>query len=201
MKNILNPWVQLWIKPRVCLQQQLEQRRDKFFLFIAVMSGLVIGASSLFLSYVMANRGGQSVAFSQFLQFRTLLPVVLSWIVFSILCVYLMSWVYLFLGKKLKGQGDLQRVRTAFGWSLYPSSLVSSFWILISTMQPSLLKTSLVGIYIVIAIWSSVVFLKLLSEAHRFSIWRALAVLGIVALTASSFAFGIGWLIQTKLTL
>jgi hypothetical protein len=100
-------------------------------------------------------------------------------------------------GSWLGGQASFPRVRAAVAWSLVPILWILVQWVFdlalfreqmftssappIDTNSPLMwIRLMVIAIGLITGIWAWVVFLKCLSEVHRFSIWKALAATVLV---------------------
>lgn len=108
----------------------------------------------------------------------------------GIISLYVSSWLYKVTGRWLKGKGDGKTVRTAVGWSYYPSVVSGILYLLGIIVSKSLiLKFVFVFLSLVVGVWGFIIFLHLLSEAHEFSVWKALAtILLAILLVIALFA-------------
>ncbi|MCH9610730.1 MAG: hypothetical protein S4CHLAM81_05510 [Chlamydiales bacterium] len=160
-------------------------------LYLAIIAGLINGFSSLLVGW------SKYAELSRFGQFSVIISELVIAVLFVIVYLYLVSWVYRLAGSWLKGTGDYKRVKTAVGCSLYPWCVTGVVGTLIFLAQNPLAQRVLSILYFVLAIWSFIIFLKLLAEAHHFSSWRALASFMIVLL----IVIAIGLIVRGTLTL
>ena len=120
------------------------------------------------------------------LQVLPLLLVMIGGALFGLFHLYFGGWLYRLTGSWIGGKGSFTEVKSAVGWSNYPYIISSLLSILTIVFKPYLWVQALFGLLnFVVIIWALVIFLNLLSEAHKFSIWK-----GIVAvLIASALIF------------
>jgi hypothetical protein len=109
----------------------------------------------------------------------------------GLMVLSIMSYYFTGVGRLLGGRGTARELRAAFAWSsvpqvvglilLVPLLVVIGSDLFSSDVQnsaadlPQLLLLLTVGLVLVILqLWSIILYIKLIAEAHRFSSWRAL---------------------------
>lgn len=178
----LNPFLNVWTKPRQTFQEILRFNPNYLVLLLAALYGL--------------KQGLDISAISGFGDFYPLWEILLSILILGplvgILSLYIGSFLMVWVGKWLQGQSTYQTMRTALAWSYVPS-LVSLGLVLITlpffgieifTSTTPVLDASnaLLVLLIIISIvdlmlgiWMFIINLIMISEAQQFSIWKALA--------------------------
>lgn len=174
--NQTNPWAEIWIRPRKMLEKQLQKDPKRYLLLLAIVNGIVAGGAwiaALLTKYPLRQDYKNGV-------FGVALIVV--GVILSVISLYVTSWLYRLTGGWLKGTGTYTDVKCAVGWSFYPSIVVGIFSILGSlAFNMPFLALLLSLIAVVLSIWSFIILLKLLGQAHNFSAWKALAAVFIAA--------------------
>lgn len=169
-----NPWIEIWLHPREVLKEQLQRDPRRWVLTLAIINGVVSGLSWAIASwtkYAQVSPIINGLIFTLILVLGAILGV---------LSLYLASWIYKVTGRWLKGKGDFTAVKCAVGWSYYPYLVAGLFGILnMLTVRIPLLGLFFGLIMAVLTVWSFIISLKLLGQAHDFSAWRALAMVFI----------------------
>ena len=170
-----NPWLVLWIAPRSWLRKRLDRQiKERTVLWLTLITGLLNGCVSV------AARWGKYASLSIGRQSGMIFRELIVGAIAAFLYLYLLSWAFQRVGRWLQGQGRYHDLYVAIGWSFYPWGITAIIGILAFTLRNPAAQTLLGPIYFIVAIWSFVVSLKLLGEAHRFSVWRAFATFAIV---------------------
>ncbi len=164
----INPWLHIWTRPRETMRSILSTDPNRWVLWLAIIGGILSGAAFL-------------------LTIRTELPLqrqvavlpLIVWIVlgaiFSVIHLYFAGWLYRLTGSWVKGKGTFTEVKSAVGWSYYPFFFSSILNIISSLLKNQHILSALLGlIAFIIIIWGMVIFFKILSEAHQFSVWKGI---------------------------
>ncbi len=164
-----NPWLQIWVKPRETLRKILEDNPKRVILWLALISGLLGGfawAGKMWITspeqQEMKNYGVAAL-------------LLFLGAIGGLIYLYVGGWLYQLAGAWLGGRGNYTDVKCAIGWAQYPAivtSIISLFDFVILTHPwiQALFGLLLLGS----ALWAFILFLYLLAEAHRFSVWKAL---------------------------
>ncbi|NBI30994.1 Yip1 family protein [Chengkuizengella marina] len=168
----LNPWTTIMFKPRATMRYILNTNppAGKVLLLIC----LVIFTSLL-------TNEDQTISIDSF-------SIELFWHFILILAIgipviyYLVPLFFRWIGNILGGKGTTKEIRYVVGYTCIPSiysflllmifQIIESFFFEISTLPFEILIMS-------ISIWTFIVSLKCLAEAHKFSAWRALGTMMI----------------------
>lgn len=177
----LNPFTNVWTKPRETLQAILNFNPNYLVLLLSAIYGLKQGLDISALSVLGDN----------YPLWAILLGVIILGPIIGIASLYLGSWLLVWTGKWIQGQSSYQTMRTALAWSYVPS-LINLGLIIITlpffgievftSTTPSLYASnSLLVLLIVISsldlllsIWMFVISIIMISEAQQFSVWKAL---------------------------
>jgi hypothetical protein len=177
----LDPWLSMWVRPRATIRQVLDTNPDSQIILLAVLSGIIT---------TFGRAAGRSLGDQ--LPFPAVIVVCLALgSVGGVIGLYVGAAVLAWMGRMLGGRGQARDVRAALAWAAIPTiwggillvpELILFREELFTTETPRLSATPLLTalllifgvIEVVIGIWSFVVFLKSLGEAHGFSAWRAL---------------------------
>lgn len=165
----MKKWFSLWVRPREAFRAILYKNPKKNIFWIALIWGILTG-----LFFFLTKDEAQQA-----------LPLTGNWAISASLVIgaayglvyfYLMSWVYQFTGKWIRGKGTYTQVKCAVGWSLYPQCVALAFGLLATLTLDFLGPITLLfsALQIVGAIWGIVLLINFLAEAHQFSGWRAL---------------------------
>lgn len=185
----ISPWLAIWFQPRRAMRYVLDRLEDRelYTLGIAMLAGIGQGLSSVSQNAeVLAPLGLQIV--------DILLIGVIAGPVLNIINVYLVGLLYWYVGMMVGGEGTYGEVRAAIAWASLPQILTLLVWVPVmlifgsgiftgqytgaDTMSTAALAmVACLGLVVIgMSIWSFILLLKCLGEAHRFSAWRAWGV-------------------------
>ncbi|MCB1181679.1 MAG: YIP1 family protein [Chlamydiia bacterium] len=167
-KNSINPWTSIWFLPRKTLSHVSKIDCFAWILAFAVTWGAIGGFSWLWFFWFQ---------FPEQQMLRNFWLIFL-WIIgggiYGILYLYIGSWLCKVTGKWLGGIGSSWETRVAVGWSLYPATISGIFYLIgISLSFEVILQSVFSGISLTIGIWTFLILLHMLGEAHKFSAWRS----------------------------
>lgn len=198
----LNPWVSIWTRPRVTIQQIVTTDPERSVLLLAGVAGISEALSRA------SMRG---------LGDRIDVPIILVISILvgpigGIISLYIGAAFVRWTGAWIGGVATSQHVRAAMAWSGVPMVCSLALWIpqlalfgeeLFTTETPRLdenpsLLVSLVGfglIELTLAIWAIVLFLKALGQVQGFSAWKALGnvllALAVIVIPIAAIALAI----------
>lgn len=158
----INPWSQIWIHPRKTLRSILSTNPQRVIIWLALLGGLI---SSLSFVHLLEGEG----------KTLAIIAILVAGAILGLIHLYFGGWLYQLTGSWIGGQGSFTDVKCAVGWSNYPFIISSLFGILslFTLAHPWVL--ALFGIVnLILAVWGLVIFFNLISEAHRFSIWKGI---------------------------
>jgi len=181
-KRSLNPWFSIWIKPRDTMKEIFISKPKNVFLLILLGSFV----------QVLDRASTKNMADSISSPFPLIPIVIFSTFIGALIYYFLVPALFNWVAKKLGGQGTFEKTRYAIAYSYIPfvyslifvwvPSLflfgIENFTSETPKMDSSLTLTILFLIFaiidLVIAIWTIIISLKCLGEAHQFSAWKAL---------------------------
>lgn len=148
----------------------------KIIVWLAVISG-ILGA----LTYVFSLKVSQPQRIDH-LHSLLVLGILIAGGISGLIHLYFGGWLYRLTGSWIGGKGSFTEVKSAVGWSNYPYIVGSIFGLLGLLFISHLWLQLIFGlINFVILIWGLVIFFKLLSEAHQFSVWKGILTVLIAA--------------------
>ncbi|MGO4887306.1 Yip1 family protein [Anaerobacillus sp. MEB173] len=165
----------VWFKPRETMRNLLENPNPKFFYFMMLFYGL---STALF---ELSDRGiGQEMPRVVILFIEIILGIVVG-----LIWYYLISGFLKWLGSLLGGKGRYRDLQIAVVCHAIPYVVLTGLSILAFLLfgdSSGLSDEGLIslgiyilsGIAIILSVWSIIIFVICLSEAHRFSIKKAL---------------------------
>jgi hypothetical protein len=189
----LDPWLSMWLRPRATVRQVLDTNPNSQVLLLAALSGIV---------NMFGNAAARSLG-DRVPLVGVIALCVLGGALGGILGLYLGGALLAWMGRTLGGHGQAPEVRTALAWAAVPTiwggillvpELILFQEELFTSATPRIdanpilevLLLVLGLIEIVIGLWTAVVFLKSLGEAHRFSAWRSLATTFLAGLVIAA---------------
>lgn len=195
MEEKLNPWLHIWFKPRAVIRQELEKPdREKYFILLSI----VIGMLTAFTGYEQDSPVLNPLSLT--------LIVVFVGAAGGIIMLYFSSWINAVVGRWLGGRGYASDLRVALVRGSLVPSLVTVFIgfidfairgeeffysvnLLIETREMSTLEfiaggmpPTLIVLQVIAFVWTIIISLKSIGEAHGFSAWMALLTGIIIAL-------------------
>ncbi len=174
----LNPWISIWISPRKTVRYAIDNNMMKFALILALVAGVFDS-----LNVASQNNIGDVMSVPMILVLAVVLgPMIglIGWWIGAGIATIFGSW--------LSGTGTFADLKMAYAISYIPIILVGLLWIpdllvlgeslFIEDLDISAGKliwpffSGFIGI--VVGIWSFIITVKAIAEAHRFSAWRGL---------------------------
>jgi hypothetical protein len=181
LKGSLNPWFSIWTKPRATMREIFQFRPG--YVFILFLSGAFFQV----LDRATLQHSGDSMSLTQLI-----VIAVIGSLIGASIYYYLIPKILSWIGSKVGGIGTTERVRYSVAYSYIPMvySLIivwlpslflfgienfTTFTPVVDSSSTLTLLFILFGLIdLVIGIWSTIIFLKCLGEAHQFSAWKAL---------------------------
>lgn len=166
------PWLTIWVRPRETMRKILDTNPYRLIIWFALLWG-VLGSISL-LNQLWTH-------YTHRPEFRTLPYILISLfgsILIALLVLYLGGWLYKLTGSWIGGKGTFVEIKCAVGWSFYPFIITSILGLLVFATMGIPWLTAIFGLLQLAAlVWSFIIFLFLLAEAHKFSVLRALGTI------------------------
>ncbi|TDL31846.1 hypothetical protein E2R51_11540 [Jeotgalibacillus sp. S-D1] len=184
-----NPFLSVWTKPKQTIKQVIETKTALFTVLVAALGGLGSGLINV-----------QDSGFNEGLS--TIVVFVLALVlgaISGIVGVFIISGLYVLIGKMLGGTGNYQDMIRAMGPAYIPQIGVAIIYLLLAVLygevfitepDPSTFAvTSLpIGVYIAsllvtvgLGIWGTVITCKAIGIVHHFSSLRGFGVILLVA--------------------
>ncbi|WZY00228.1 YIP1 family protein [Bacillus sp. FSL W7-1360] len=187
----MNTWLNIWVRPRQVMKQELENARTEerrwqlfFIVFISVALMVLIDYGGVF------HDGAFQRAF-------------VIGLIGALLAIFVAPWIYKWVGSWIGGKGSVLDLRVALikgyykptlaiaalylllsvtlGENSFVNDVSSGSWVMISTPRNVLMAVMLLVISVVGSIWVVIIFLHALGEAHKFSAWKSLLMMVIIA--------------------
>jgi Yip1 domain len=174
-----NPWATIWTRPRATIRRIVETDVGYQVTFLAILSGALIWLERRW------SNPSTAAAFPMLVVIAVIVGAVLG-----IIELYVNGALLKWAGAALGGVGSYAEVRAALAWSRVPVIVAVSIGvlaILLGTDGPMLgaessgSGTSLLLLHGALVMWGFVVMLKCVGEVHRFSAWRALGSILLIA--------------------
>ena len=186
----MNPFLSVWLHPRQTARYVIEQK-SLFYVIMLIILGLIAG-------------GFSGLVDSQFYPdfsyvWIFLISIILVPIVGTIF-MFITTAIIFLVGKLLKGTGSFWDVFKALSLSSIPAIYTGPLYILWMFVSPEsfFFKNEMSAIavidsiiMVVTSIWSVVILVGAITEAHRFSIIRSIITLIIPAIVLFIFLFGL----------
>jgi Yip1-like protein len=188
----LVPWIAIWTRPRAALRRVLDGGAPRAILRLAALGGI---AEAL----TIATDSGYGDTHSPWVVLAMALPL---GVVGGILALAVLTWLVRLAGLWLGGRGERMDVMTALAWSCVPAIWGLLLWLPraallgeetfrsapagIEENPPAALFLGLLGlVQVIMALWGTLITLKCIAEAHRFSAWRALGAFILAGLAGA----------------
>ena len=186
----MNPFLSVWLHPKQTARYVIEHKTIVYALILFIIGYIASGFSGLMgtelypdLSYVWL-----------------FLIVIIITPIFGILMMFLTTGITFLVGKLLKGSGSFWDIFKACSLGSIPTIITGPLYLLWMFVSPeSFFNTNEIGafafimtiILIVNFIWSIVIVVATVAEAHQFSIIRSFITLFIPAILLFILIFGI----------
>jgi hypothetical protein len=199
MRQALANLATIMIRPRAVMRRILDAGRDRMIIPLVLLATISAIVGDL-------HSGERRALQVQGWQFALIVVGVLAGVTLLMLALfYLFSWAAFGLGKVLEGTGSPREVRSAMAWGLAPAIWAMLYRIPSAIFWPRSegaalkigdfsLNTGREGMTCLVAailglleltmfVWLVIVTSNTIGEAHRFSSWRGLATLLLVAIS------------------
>ncbi|MBE1556110.1 Yip1 family protein [Sporosarcina limicola] len=193
MNEKMNPWLSVWVKPRKTMRYVIETKSMQYMLIVVLISGVID-----ILDKASNKNLGDSFALPLIILMALVLGPLFGWIGW-----WTSSGISYWVGKWFGGQGSFDDLRMAFAVSYIPLVLLGVFWIFdilivgaaLFTEAPEVPYSQIVWLIIrsiisvIVGIWSTVILINTVAEAHRFSAWKAFATIILPVVVPVFFVF------------
>lgn len=178
----LNPFTQIWIKPRQVIRQILNSNSSKYVILLAMIGGI-----SQVLDNASIRNNGDKLDYPYIL-----LIALIGGPLGGILSLYVSSALIKWTGNWIGGRGTFKEIRIANAWSNVPTMWALLLWIpqiILFGRETFTSKTPIIDsnlvlkviylflsfVELVIGLWIISINIKCIGEAQQFSSWKALA--------------------------
>ena len=192
-EKLLNPYINIWIRPRRTIQSQVSKKQKNGFFFLCFLVGLVF----LF-GFSQVLTLGFYMSFFWMLVFCFFLSVIFGYFLFSIGAFFIFV-----TGKLLNGKGRYKEIRLAVAWSNFPIIISFFIWIVLVFLYkqnvfidfpgPLILSEnevififSLMALQLIVYIWIIILLIQTISQVQDFS-----TIKSILNIILASFLSGI----------
>lgn len=183
----INPWLHLWTSPKKTMRFILNSNPYRHILWLAALSGILAGGLWSFMLWKQ-DHTALTIFFA--------IIFLIGGGVVGILALYVEGWLYYLTGYWIGGKGSFIDLKCAVGWRNYPAIVALIFNGLNILAIPNPWLQALFGlIYATLTIWTLIISVNLIGEAHRFSAWKGLLTLIIALVLVTVFLILIGLLL------
>ena len=177
----MNPFLSVWLHPKQTARYVIEHKTMVYVLVILVLGYIGSGFSAFM----------DTKLYPELSYIWILLIVIIFAPIFGTIIMFIMSGIVFLVGKLLKGTGSFWDVFKAASLSCIPTIFSGPLYLLWMFASPesffypdeSSTVALILSIFIVIiGIWSSVILIAAVAEAHQFSIIRSITTLIIPAI-------------------
>ena len=177
----MNPFLSIWLHPKQTARYVIEHKTMVYVLVILVLGYIGSGFSAFM----------DTKLYPELSYIWILLIVIIFAPIFGTIIMFIMSGIVFLVGKLLKGTGSFWDVFKAASLSCIPTIFLGPLYLLWMFASPesffypdeSSTVALILSIFIVIiGIWSSVILIAAVAEAHQFSIIRSIITLIIPAI-------------------
>jgi hypothetical protein len=163
----INPWLHIWVYPKKTIRSLLDSDPQRTIVWLAVLAGILSGALFAFLFW----NSEWSTNYKIFFPIGSLI----GGGILGLISLYFEGWLYTLTGSWIGGKGSFTDLKCAVGWRNYPT-IVTIFFngVTLLTISKPWLHDTFGLIYTILSIWTFVILVNLIGEAHRFSAWKGL---------------------------
>jgi Yip1 domain len=185
------PYFTIWTEPRATIRRIVDIDPRRSVIILAMLAPVL---TTLERQWIGVMSGGKT---APWWPFQVALEVVGA-AIFGILALYVNSGLVTWAGRAIGGVGRAIEMRAAIAWSEIPTITAAGASIIalllglltppevgingLPKMGEPLIKLG--GVHFVLGVWGFVLSVKCISEVHKFSAWRALLAVLIVAAIA-----------------
>ena len=164
----MNPFLSVWLHPKQTARYVIEHKTIVYPLVLLVIGYVLAGSAEL-----LNTEAYPDLSFVWlFLIFIILVPII------GMSFMFMTAGIVFFIGKLIDGTGSFWDVFKASSISSIPSICIAPLLILGQAVNEVIAVGFIAGILtIVISIWSVVIIVAAIAEAHQFSIIRSIITL------------------------
>ncbi len=194
----LNPWTAIWLQPRATLRRILDDDPTRTVLLLAALCGI-----ARFLEQASVENLGDVLPWP-----RILVSAIFIGPVGGIIGVYLGALLLVWTGRLLGGAATMTQLRAVLAWSTVPliwtlplvipelalfgqEAFTESKPGILSDPQRAAIYSGLALVKAAAGIWTLAIGIIGLSEAQRFSVWRAVGNALLVVLVVAIVGAGL----------
>ncbi len=182
------PYFTIWTEPRATIRRIIEINPRRSVIILAMLAPVL---TTLERQWMAVMSGSKT---PPWWPFQVAIEVVGASI-FGIIALYVNGGLVTWAGRAIGGVGRAIEMRAAIAWSEIPTITAASASIIallvglltppevgingLPKMGEPLIKLG--GVHFVLGVWGFVLSVKCIGEVHRFSAWRALLAILIVA--------------------
>ncbi len=187
------PYFTIWTEPRLTIRRIVEIDPRRSVIILAMLAPVLTTLEHQWMGVMSGSKT------PPWWPFQVAIEVIAA-AIFGILALYVNSGLVTWAGRAIGGVGRALEMRAAIAWSEIPTITAagaSIIALLLGLMTPPIVGINglpkmgqplieLGGVHFVLGVWGFVVSLKCIGEVHKFSAWRALLAVLIVALFAAA---------------
>ena len=178
----MNPFLSVWLHPKQTARYVIEQKSLLYVITITILGYIAAGFSGLRDSALYPNFSYVWI----FLISIILVPII------GFIFTLITTGIVFIVGKLLNGTGSFWDVFKAYSLTSIPAIYTGPFYILALFVDEVNAITIILSIIIfVTSVWSMVILVAAVAEAHQFSIIRSIITLIIPAIILFIFLFGL----------
>jgi len=166
-------WTHLWFHPRTAIRDLLDTRlKDARIYWLAIIYGILGGLSflgALWMRYPHRTEWHHPLYITS---------TIIGGAIFGIIQLYFFSWLYMAIGRWFKGKSSFQEMKLAFGWAQYPFCIAALLNVIATLLfHHPIWQGVILVLHFIILVWSIVIGIAVVAEAHRFSAGRSIGTL------------------------
>lgn len=196
----INPWTEIWVRPRATIQKIVSFNPKYCFIFLAAVYGF-----NMLLQVMQSLSLGIEFSLTGILVGALILAPFLGMLILSVTAV-LIQWT----GKWIGGKGNYLAIRASLAWANVPNLVNILLWLILiayfrkAVFLNTFAQTPFSGgmLYLVtfiflaqtaLSIWAFIILIKSLAQVQGFSAWK-----GLFNVLIPFFMLGIAaWLIAS----
>lgn len=181
-----NPWVEIWFRPRTTIRHLVNNNPTYMVWPLALLAGISTALNNNIGATANSNSSANIILW--------IISSIIGGVIGGALSLVIGASIYRGVGSWYGGEGTSDEIRTAIAWAGLPSVVTLPLFIPTVLLfegnlfqgttfrfeqQPLLLLlyVPVIAISLLASIYQFVLSVVTLAEAHRFSVWRALATI------------------------